>query len=70
MLCLYINNNENAELFNGKGLRLGGSSTIYEDNNTYFGDLSAIMIENMPFWADFSSAPKQETALMSEWKPK
>ena len=70
MLCLYINNNENAELFNGKGLRLGGSSTIYEDNNTYFGDLSAIMIENMPFWADFSSAPKQETALMSEWETK
>ena len=70
MLCLYINNNENAELFNGKGLRLGGSSAIYEDNNSYFGDLSAIIIENMPFWADFSSAPKQETALMSEWETK
>lgn len=70
MLCLYINNNEDAELFNGKGLRLGGSSAIYEDNNSYFGDLSAIIIENMPFWADFSSAPKQETALMSEWETK
>ncbi len=70
MLCLYINNNENAELFNGKGLRLGGSSAIYEDNDSYFGDLSAIIIENMPFWADFSSAPKQETALMSEWETK
>jgi hypothetical protein len=70
MLCLYINNNEDAELFNGKGLRLGGSSAIYEDNESYFGDLSAIIIENMPFWADFSSAPKQETALMSEWETK
>lgn len=70
MLCLYINNNDDTELFNGKGLRLGGSSAIYEDNNSYFGDLSAIMIENMPFWADFSSAPKQETALMSEWESK
>ena len=70
MLCLYINNNEDAELFNGKGLRLGGSSAIYEDNDSYFGDLSAIIIENMPFWADFSSAPKQETALMSEWESK
>lgn len=70
MLCLYINNNEDAELFNGKGLRLGGSSAIYEDNNSYFGDLSAIIIENMPFWADFSSAPKQETALMGEWETK
>lgn len=70
MLCLYINNNEGTELFNGKGLRLGGSSAIYEDNDSYFGDLSAIIIENMPFWADFSSAPKQETALMSEWETK
>ncbi len=70
MLALYINNNENAGLFNGRGLRLGGSSAIYEDNNSYFGDLSAIIIENMPFWADFSSAPKTEVALMSEWETK
>lgn len=70
MLCLYINNNEDTQLFTGKGLRLGGSSAIYEDNNSYFGDLSAIIIENMPFWADFSSAPSQETALMSEWETK
>ncbi len=70
MLALYINNNEDAGLFNGRGLRLGGSSAIYEDNNTYFGDLSAIIIENMPFWADFSSAPRTETALMSEWETK
>ena len=70
MLCLYFNNNEEAQLFTGKGLRLGGSSAVYEDNNSYFGDLSAIIIENMPFWADFSSAPKQETALMGEWETK
>ncbi len=70
MLCLYFNNNEEAQLFTGKGLRLGGSSAVYEDNDTYFGDLSAIIIENMPFWADFRSAPKQETALMDEWETK
>ncbi|HKJ07172.1 MAG TPA: GH3 auxin-responsive promoter family protein [Flavobacteriaceae bacterium] len=70
MLCLYFNNNENAQLFTGKGLRLGGSSAVYEDNNTYFGDLSAIIIENLPFWADYSSAPEKETALMSEWETK
>ncbi|MCA0933483.1 GH3 auxin-responsive promoter family protein [Lutimonas saemankumensis] len=70
MLCLFINNNEDTEIFKGKGLRLGGSSAIYEDNDTYFGDLSAIIIENMPFWADFSSAPSQKTALMSEWETK
>ena len=70
MLCLYINNNKSANLFTGKSLRLGGSAAVYEDSNSYFGDLSAIIIENMPFWADLSSAPKQEVALMSEWETK
>lgn len=70
MLCLYITNNEESQLFTGKGLKLGGSSAIYEDNNSYFGDLSAIITENLPFWADFSSAPRQETALMAEWESK
>ena len=70
MLCLYINNNPDTQLFTGKSLRLGGSSEVYKDNNSYFGDLSAIIIENMPLWADFSSAPSQEVALMSEWESK
>ncbi len=70
MLCLYINNNEETQLFTGKGLRLGGSSEIYKDNNSYFGDLSAIITENLPFWADYSSAPSQEVALMAEWETK
>ncbi|MCG1036156.1 GH3 auxin-responsive promoter family protein [Polaribacter sargassicola] len=70
MLCLYINNNPKTQLFTGKGLRLGGSSDVYKDNDSYFGDLSAIIIENMPFWADFSSSPSQEVALMSEWETK
>jgi hypothetical protein len=70
MLCLYINNNEDTEIFKGKGLRLGGSSAVYEDNDTNFGDLSAIIIENLPFWADIGSAPSQKTALMGEWESK
>ena len=70
MLCLYINNNTDAKLFTGKSLRLGGSASVYEDSNSYFGDLSAIIIENMPFWADLNSAPKQEVALMGEWETK
>ena len=70
MLCLYINNNTDAKLFTGKSLRLGGSAAVYEDNDSYFGDLSAIIIENMPFWADLSSAPKSKVALMGEWETK
>ncbi len=70
LLCLYLNNNEDSQLFLGKSLRLGGSSQIYEDNNTYFGDLSAILIENMPIWAEFSSTPSSKVSLMSEWESK
>lgn len=70
LLCLYLNNNEDSELFIGKSLRLGGSSQIYENKNTFFGDLSAILIENMPIWAEFSSTPSNKTSLMSEWETK
>ncbi|MCL9808070.1 GH3 auxin-responsive promoter family protein [Flavobacterium luminosum] len=70
LLCLYLNNNEDSQLFTGKSLRLGGSKQLYEDNNTFFGDLSAILIDNMPFWAEFSSTPSNKTSLMSEWETK
>lgn len=70
LLCLYLNNNEDSQLFTGKSLRLGGSKQLYEDNNTIFGDLSAILIDNMPFWAEFSSTPSNKTSLMSEWETK
>lgn len=70
LLCLYLNNNENSQLFNGKSLRLGGSKELYEDNGTFFGDLSAILIDNMPFWAELSSTPSNRVSLMSEWETK
>ena len=70
LLCLYLNNNEDSEMFLGKSLRLGGSSQIYEDKATLFGDLSAILIENMPIWAEFSSTPSNKISLMSEWENK
>lgn len=70
LLCLYLNNNEDSQLFTGKSLRLGGSKELYEDNGTYFGDLSAILIDNMPFWAEMSSTPSNKVSLMSEWESK
>ncbi len=70
LLCLYLNNNEESELFVGKSLRLGGSKQVYEDNNTFFGDLSAILIDNMPIWAEFSSTPSSKVSLMGDWETK
>ena len=70
LLCMYLNNNENSQLFNGKSLRLGGSKELYMENGTVFGDLSAILIDNMPFWAEFSSTPSNRVSLMSNWEEK
>ena len=70
LLCLYLNNNEDSQLFVGKSLRLGGSKQLYEDNNTFFGDLSAILIDNMPIWAEFSSTPSSSISLMGDWESK
>ena len=70
MLCMYLNNNEDSQLFTGKSLRLGGSKELYEENGTVFGDLSAILIDNMPFWAEFSSTPSNKVSLMSDWEYK
>ena len=70
LLCLYLNNNEDSQLFTGKSLRLGGSKELYENNNTIFGDLSAILIDNMPMWAEFSSTPSNKTSLISDWETK
>ena len=70
LLCMYLNNNPDSQLFTGKSLRLGGSKTPYEKNGTFYGDLSAILIDNMPFWAEFSSTPSNKISLMENWNYK
>lgn len=70
LLCMYLNNNPQSQLFTGKSLRLGGSKDLYGSNGTSYGDLSAIIIENLPFWAEFSSTPSNEVSLMHDWEVK
>ena len=70
MLSIYYNNNEDAQILAGKCLRLGGSSELYQNTDSYFGDLSAIIIDNLPFWAELGSTPSQKVSLMSEWETK
>lgn len=70
LLCMYLNNNPNSKLFRGKGLRLGGSKQLDKKAGTSAGDLSSILIDNMPFWADYSSTPGNDIALMSDWEIK
>jgi len=71
ILAMYTNQHPESEIFKGKGLTLGGSHQI--DNfsvDSYYGDLSAILIENIPWWADFIRTPSQKVALIPEWEEK
>ncbi|MBT3244545.1 MAG: GH3 auxin-responsive promoter family protein [Bacteroidetes bacterium] len=70
-VILYHNNNPQSSLLKGKGLVIGGSHQISSFNaDSYFGDLSAVLLQNMPGWAHFFRTPDLSIALMDEWEEK
>ena len=73
LLSIYVNNYPNTKIFSGKNLAIGGSQQINQmDKNadSYSGDVSAVLMKNLPFWAQFSRTPKLEIALMDNWEEK
>ena len=67
----YISTNPDTKVLKGKVLTLGGSHRVNNfNNNSYSGDLSAIMIENVPFWSDLFRTPTTEIALIEEFEEK
>jgi hypothetical protein len=71
LIALFSAQRPEYELFKGKTLGLGGSHQINDFNNeSYYGDLSAVLIQNLPFWAEFMRTPNLEIALMDEWESK
>lgn len=71
VFAIYINNYPDTKVLLGKTLILGGSHEINNvNNNSYYGDLSAILIENVPFWTDFIRTPPAEIALIGEFEEK
>ncbi len=71
MLSLYCNNRPDTEIFAGKGLVMGGSHSVSEfSSNSYFGDISAILVQNFPFWAELMRTPNISIALMDDWEQK
>ncbi len=70
-LSLYFRNNPHSRFFSGKGLILGGSLKKNTSSDSYItGDLSAIMIKNMPSLANYVRVPNKKIALMDEWEAK
>ena len=71
LMTIYCHNNPESKIFEGKSLMIGGSHELNRlDNNSYFGDLSAVMMNNLPFWVNLLRTPKHEIALMSDWEEK
>jgi hypothetical protein len=71
ILAIYARNYPETGIFSGKGLTLGGSIRINQFNHeSLYGDLSAVLIENAPFWVEFIRTPKQKIALIEDFEEK
>lgn len=71
ILALYIKQKPDTNIFKGKGLILAGSHRKNNSGNySLFGDLSAILIENAPFWVDYIRTPKKKIALLEDFEEK
>jgi len=73
LLGLYYHNHPNRKLYNGKHLIIGGSAQVNPNPlmpDSYSGDLSAIILKNLPWWAEIRRTPAKEIALLSEWETK
>ncbi|HEY9261352.1 GH3 auxin-responsive promoter family protein [Chitinophaga sp.] len=73
VISLYYNNFPDSDVFTGKSLVIGGShqvNKLSENSDSYFGDLSAVMLQNMPFYGNMIRTPDLEIALMDEWEEK
>lgn len=71
MLAIYLHNRPESQLFTGKGLPIGGSHEVNRLNrNSYYGDLSAVLIQNTPLVYNLFRATSKRVSLMGEWETK
>ena len=71
VLAIYTRMFPESKILGGKGLTLGGSHRINKfENKSLYGDLSAILIENMPLWAELLRSPRAKIALIEDFEEK
>jgi len=71
LLSLYFDKHPNAEAHKGKTLVIGGSkSDIKDSDGSYIGDLSAIIMDNLPIWVELKRTPSLDIALLDDWEEK
>jgi hypothetical protein len=73
MLSIYVNNYPDTKIFSGKSLAVAGSFQSNEldpSASSHYGDVSAVIMQNLPVWAQFIRTPSLDVALMSNWEEK
>ena len=71
ILAIYTHNRPETKVFSGRCLTLGGSHKINNfSNDSLYGDLSAILIENAPFWVELIRTPNHKIALLEDFEEK
>lgn len=73
MLSIYVNNYPETQMFSGKGVAVGGSHQVNEfdpTNTSFYGDVSAVIMQHLPPWAQFIRTPSLDVALMNNWEEK
>lgn len=71
LLSIFCNQVPQAPLYSGKHLIIGGSSALHEDDRgAYTGDLSAIIVRNLPPWVEMRRTPSREITLLEDWNKK
>ncbi|MEA1886987.1 MAG: GH3 auxin-responsive promoter family protein [Bacteroidota bacterium] len=71
VLAIYSMLKPDTKIFAGRGLTLGGSHRVNNfSNDSLYGDLSAILIENLPLWAELMKSPRAKIALIEDFEEK
>jgi hypothetical protein len=71
VLSFYYASHPESDLLTGKGLVIGGSHQISQLNEeVHYGDLSAVIVQNSPFWSNWIRTPDLSIILMDEWEEK
>jgi hypothetical protein len=71
IIALYSHLFPDTRIVKSKSIVVGGSQQITDmDNHRYYGDLSAVIIDNLPVWTQLLKTPDKKTALIPHWEIK
>ncbi len=71
MIAMYLAGKEESRLFTGKTLSIGGSHNFHHLNqHARYGDVSAVLLENLPAFYELMRTPSKQVALMDRWEEK